>query len=505
MNFISLLLAAALLGGCSSPAAKTEAEPAAQAPREEQAAPAQAAEPSGPAAEYAAPEEEEPSAVSESFDLGVFTLIKTEEPAAGGTLRTRAYVFPDGSSIEWGRVSGNTEPLRVFEETLSSGHATYTRKTYWRDHELGEGSIPDGWIFVDGDEEKGEESFLFLTPRFYRLRENGALQAIDSRDMSLDISATKNGLALTMDCMRSPADCCSDYMVMRSPSRITEFDDDGLNFWMPFDNKGVWRWAFDGYYFQADPSYIPSGEGVYTNLPSCYVAGSLEAGLGRYDCAAKLLLCLLHTMTEQACDKGFLESRAVSGWLSSDYGMDGAYYDTRFNSDFAEHCIKLYNETGADFLTEYLDRYMDFYLGFAASDGWSPEGSEGLFVPDYWMEKEHKTPHTALNHQLAEMSVLYKLSALLGRTELAELSDRLLLAIEDTAPRWIMKDDNLEYAILTDGSFGFTDYPNLTYNDLFDMQRLFEGQGRERSGALDLLMEHKKLWMDRNGVKGYRQ
>ena len=500
---LTVFILCAVLSGCAAKEAPAEPgapseEPASSAAQEGTSvqAPSEAPYPDGPS-------EELPQRTS--ADLDVFELVKEKKPAAGGILETRSYIFPDGISIEWGRLTGTEEPCRVFEETLSRGRAVYTRKTWWRDHELAPGSIPDGWIFIEGDAEKGDESFLLFTPRFYRLRENGALQAVDPRNGSLDVSQTKSGLALTMESMAVPSGCCCDYMVMRGPEPLTVFDEAAFDFWMPFDNKGVWRWAFDGYYFQADPSYIPSGDGVYTNLPSCYVAGSLEAGLYTYDCAEKLLLCLLHTMTEQVCERGYLESEAVSSWLMNDYGIDGAYYDTRFNSDFAEHCIRLYAKTGAAFLTGYLDRYMDYYTGFAQSCGWKPEGGEGIFVPDYWIAKDHRTPHTALNHQLAEMSVLYKLSGILERPELAELSDRMLAAIETTAERWIMPDDNLEYAILRDGTFGFTDYPLLTYNDLFDMQKLLEEKKGARSEKLDLLMEHKKLWMDRNGVKGYRQ
>ncbi|MBR0139039.1 MAG: hypothetical protein IJM17_01985 [Firmicutes bacterium] len=497
-----LLASQVLLCSCQNSAETAKAgEPssAENAPGEAQ----QQGTDAGLAPELSSPPEEEPQLPPGCSDWGVFLLTEEEREASGGVLRVRRYDFPDGSSIEWCRLTGNTGSFRCFEEDMNSARLIYTRKTHWKDHGLGTGSIPDGWIFVEGDPEKGQESFLLFTPRFYELLENGAIRAVDENNGSLDISPTKTGYALTMDCPAAPEGSCCDYMIMRSPEKLVEFDDEAFDFWMPFDNKGVWRWAFDGYYFQADPSYIPSGEGVYTNLPSCYVAGSLEVGLGRYDCAEKLLLSLLHTMSGLACEEGFVESRAVSGWLMNDYGIDCAYYDTRFNSDLAEHCIKLWKQTGAEFLTDYLDRYMDFYLRFAKEDGWEAGG--GIFVPDYWTSKEHKKPHTALNHQLAEMSVLYKLSDILERPELEELADRLLAAIEGTAEQWIMEDDNLEYAILPDGSFGFTDYPNLTYNDLFDMQKLLTERGRERSEKLDFLMEHKKIWMDANGVTGYRQ
>jgi len=101
--------------------------------------------------------------------------------------------------------------------------------------------------------------------------------------------------------------------------------------------------------------------------------------------------------------------------------------------------------------------------------------------------------------------VLYRFASLLGRPELEEMADRMLLGIEDTCEGWIKDDGNLHYCYMDGGVFGKEDYAYLTYNDLFIMQKELAAMGRERNEALDRLMEAKLSWMQANGVAGYQQ
>jgi hypothetical protein len=58
---------------------------------------------------------------------------------------------------------------------------------------------------------------------------------------------------------------------------------------------------------------------------------------------------------------------------------------------------------------------------------------------------------------------------------------------------------------MPDGSMGLVDYDYLTYNDLLNVQEdlvRIKGQGDQ---DLQILMESKRLWMDRNNVSGYRK
>ena len=56
---------------------------------------------------------------------------------------------------------------------------------------------------------------------------------------------------------------------------------------------------------------------------------------------------------------------------------------------------------------------------------------------------------------------------------------------------------------MADGSYGLQDYPYLTYNDLYYLQKELLAMGRERNETLDALMEAKAKWMTQKGITGY--
>jgi hypothetical protein len=92
---------------------------------------------------------------------------------------------------------------------------------------------------------------------------------------------------------------------------------------------------------------------------------------------------------------------------------------------------------------------------------------------------------------------------MLSRSDLSALADKLLLAIEDSGADWIRKDKNLHYSYSADGTYGGTDYPYLTYNDLYNLQKLLAARTGKTNDTLTMLMKYKKAWMDTNGVTGY--
>jgi len=49
------------------------------------------------------------------------------------------------------------------------------------------------------------------------------------------------------------------------------------------------------------------------------------------------------------------------------------------------------------------------------------------------------------------------------------------------------------------------DYDYLTYNDLLNVQEALVRITGEVDQDLQILMESKRLWMDRNNVSGYRK
>jgi hypothetical protein len=211
---------------------------------------------------------------------------------------------------------------------------------------------------------------------------------------------------------------------------------------------------------------------------------------------------ILDTMMQSRSEEGYAPCYAVSEWLSRDYNIGAGYYDTRFNSDLTEIYLAAYDRYGGEEYLDVINKYMDFYVSFAKDQGWYWD--KGLFVPDYYSRGSGKT-HTALNHQLAEMAVLYKCGELLNRPELTELADKMLVAVEESAKDWIKSDHDLHYAVFPDRSFGLQDYDYLTYDDMFNMQEQLEAMGRKRSSAIKRLMDNKKIWMDRQEITRYKK
>ena len=111
--------------------------------------------------------------------------------------------------------------------------------------------------------------------------------------------------------------------------------------------------------------------------------------------------------------------------------------------------------------------------------------------------------HTSLNHQLAEILFLYRASDALADDSLSALADRMLLAVDETGEDWVLPDGNLHYQVSQDCEYGNTDYPYLTYDDLFKLQKYLSDRFSRTDPVLDMLMQHKRAWMDANGYVLY--
>ena len=124
---------------------------------------------------------------------------------------------------------------------------------------------------------------------------------------------------------------------------------------------------------------------------------------------------------------------------------------------------------------------------------------------DYSYDKPHKETHVSLNHQVFAINWFLRMYELDLNKNYEEAALKMLKGVKVTTDDWIMDDNNLHYAYLSDGTFGLNDYPTLTYNDLFDLQNtLFRLYGY-RDLDLDILMNAKKIWMIENGIVDYKQ
>jgi hypothetical protein len=149
----------------------------------------------------------------------------------------------------------------------------------------------------------------------------------------------------------------------------------------------------------------------------------------------------------------------------------------------------------------------DYYMKHADNKHFSnisAAGIEGWLVEDY-ADKDNKETqtHVSLNHQLQAIHVFLLLYEEENNQKYLDYADKMLYGIKNSADKWIMEDNNLEYAYLINGEMGLIDYPFLTYNDLYVVQlKLMKIKG-ERDPELELLMAAKKAWMDANHISGY--
>ena len=418
-------------------------------------------------------------------------------------IRSKFFQMPSGDYVFAGSLTlQDGVEMPILRLDCSEIRMHWSDRTAWNssDPDDPEGSYQAGCFFVDTE----DTHLLIYMPQCFEHIEQGCIRHLPEKDGRMDVTRTENGAYhLELYALGGGSDTTSDFFLICSKEPILDWtDEQALSFWLPYTNTGDGRFLYDGYYWISSTLNEVSGENVYANNVACYFGKSFVYGAPFYDAMKAGALFMIDAMLENQTEEGYWPSNVVSSWLSEDYGIDGSYYDTRFNSDFVKILMHSYSDWEIAELKDVILDYFAFYTGFTEGYGWGLAG--GLAVPDYYYPGM-TTPHMALNHQLAEIDVLYEAADLFGREDLRELGDRLLTAIEGSASMWIKPDNDLHYSIHPDGELGGQDYPYLTYNDLYVMQEDLRAMGRPDSEALQMLMDHKKLWMDRNGITGYRK
>ncbi|NDL67246.1 hypothetical protein [Anaerotalea alkaliphila] len=329
----------------------------------------------------------------------------------------------------------------------------------------------DGWLVTVSLQPEGQSGVRFLD------QEHGLLYGAGSREPLLDLS-----------------------------------DPGTAERWSRYDFTRQARLGFDGYYYKSPASYTPSGPGAYWRNPSMYLISHLvKNGDSLLDELLGASYLALGSANLNAA--GFFPSLPESGWLRSNYGMEPGFFDTRFNADMLETYLLAWEKYGYGNFWATARTLGDFYLWHGTANHRTtlpvlekgplllPE--EGWLVEDYSMGDSSLDTHISLNHQLQAIHAFLHLYRVGGAEADLDFAVRMLLGIEHTRDRWVMGDGNLEYAILPDGSMGYEDYSTLTYNDLVRVQAVFGQLFGKRNPALDMLMGHKRLWMDRNGISDY--
>ncbi len=422
--------------------------------------------------------------------------------AAGGDFYLTRYNAANGDTVVSGSLRGVTKEAVVLQSLHIVGNADihFYDNNQFESFPLEEGQYDSSLFFIDSK----DFDIACYTPKQYRMLANEALEYLPDLDGYLNVKKTTDGFDIEIITDAVDISCCSDFMLVYSSEDIMNWDTNEVDEeWLAFTMDGDNRWTYTGYYRISPNTYYPTGANVYYRCQACYLGSSFIEANPRYRVMDDMLLCIIDTMARQQNEFGYFPSTSRSNWLMEDYNIKENYYDTRFNSDLIEIFLKAYEDYLNNFAYIAIGKYADFYMNMANECAWD-DGAGGVFVPDYWGQDGWMDKiHTSLNHQLSEMSVLYKMSDLLNRPELAELADKMLVGIENAGINWIRPNYDLNYCIFPDYSFGLDDYPDLTYNDMFKMQQLLEQRRGYRSEVLDKIMSYKLQWMKAHYVTTY--
>ncbi len=263
------------------------------------------------------------------------------------------------------------------------------------------------------------------------------------------------------------------------------------------------RFSWDGYYFPIPANYIPNGDHMLYRQPSNYTGASFTS-YGDFPAAFKMGYVMTYTCMLNQNEKGYWATMPKSGWLSEDFNIGGGFYDTRFNTDFAENLLSAYKRYNNDEFLFAACKYAEYFIQHANTESYTTKNG-GLLVQDYGYDYDHLDTHVSLNHQLAELDYLYKLYQITREDSYRLLADQMLIAINDTKDQWVLANNNLNYALYyVAGTNPMVDYPYLTYNDLFETQELYTAIYGKENETVKYLMDCKLQWMTENSITGYR-
>ena len=433
-------------------------------------------------------------------------LKKTEH--SWGLEERRVYGLPNGDLFCQVRLTfaSDAQEEEVAMDTLLFSETTEVRQydhdsQKWFTSTLGAGQIRCGQYHVQSAEGSG----LLVAPQTYLPQDNQMLEYLPEQDGWFLSTAVEEGWQLTFCTPVTPGGQV-EYMYLLSQESLVDWQDSlSQTLWADYDFTEENRWCYLGYYYATPENYIPSGNGYYHRLPAAYISAQCGALEGRiyYD----LALVMLHVQLDLQNDQGFFPTMAGSQWLLEDYGISSGFYDTRFNSDLVEALLLMDAKHNIPEFADAAMRYGQYYESMAKTNHYtvSYQGQEAWLVWDYTHPKGCRPNHCSLNHQIAEILVLFQLYDRTGYQGYQDLALLLLNGILAIGTDWILDNQDLAYAYLPDGSLGMQDYPYLTYNDLFDLCQTLDLRYGSHDPLLDALMSAKRQWMDQNNVEGYKK
>ncbi len=396
----------------------------------------------------------------------------------------------DNSTITNGfKIPGNTITVHYYDVDSSTWHKTSDVS-----------SLPKKLLYIDTD----KYHLIISAPAMYsNIVQSNTLHNYDQYELPIKIEKTDDGYYKILYTFTQNKDLFGEVWMLKSPSELLHWNNQSHTNLMRIDLTTKERFSYDGYYYKEPTNYKPYyGNNTFYRHTSNYVGASLVR-YGSFPAASELGYAFTYICALNQNDNGYWQTGPQCDWLYRDFGIDGGFYDTRFNTDFGENLIYAYSHYKNPIFINALKKYGEYFISHATSNHYVTD-SGGWLVQDYSQDGEHKGTHCSLNHQLAELNFLYHLFDLTGYEKYRELADRMLLGIEDTKDDWILSDGNLNYALHYDGNSNvMADYPYLTYNDLYETRRILKESFGKENSVIKELMESKLEWMKKNNITGY--
>ena len=353
-------------------------------------------------------------------------------------------------------------------------------------------------LFIDTD----KASLIIGVPAVY-MNDTTAntLIRVPEQEKKVNITKENDGYRLTYEFPRNK-NVIGEIWVLRSNYKLADWTNAKHFKALDQDLGKDRRLCWDGYYFPIPHNYKPNAPNMLYRHPSDYAGASFVKN-GYFLATKELGYIFTKICMKNQNAQGYWQTGPQSEWLISDFNIDAGFYDTRFNTDFAENLLNAYKTYNDDEFLDALVRYGEFFKSHAAEHSYTTQNG-GILVEDYGHTKTHTKTHVSLNHQLAELNLLYKMYDLTKHKPYLELADKMLLAIEDTKDQWVLPSNNLNYALYYTGTYNtMVDYPYLTYNDLYTTRHLLRTYFNKNSDTIQYLMDCKLDWMKKNNVTGY--
>lgn len=422
------------------------------------------------------------------------------------TANQKVFKFPDNSEFNITRYTFNSSLEERLEQSLFiPGNSIEIR---YVDPDT------DSW-YMSGNYENTSKQTLFIDtdtdhyivsiPAVYKNNfENNTLEYLPELEEKITIQQSPSGYTLNFSFPVNEGFIGELWYLKAGDTPLVDW-----NNWNHFailkqDLAQTRRFSWDGYYFPTPSNYTPYSPTTLYRQPSCYPGASFVQ-YGSFPATFDLAYVFIYTCMQNQSELGYWPTSPKSGWLATDFNIGAGFYDTRFNTDFAESLLLAYKRYNNDDFLFALSKYCEFFIHHAEDNHYSTN-NDGWLVQDYGYPYPHSNTHVSLNHQLSEINLLYKVYKITYEQRYLDLANKMLLAIEDTKGEWVLADNNLNYALYyTANTNIMVDYPYLTYNDLKHTKELYYDIYRKQNETVEYLMKCKLEWMTENGVTGYEK